>query len=161
MTIEEIIINRNQIWLSYEEVLEVNKDNVLEPAGFICYFNREMPQLIFGESIKDDNGKIRRFDTIKEASEIAKVILERKIYPPFFLSPLLYEMYNIAEIMHKPIKIEIGQTSEDIDEIVEGKIIRCTSTSNNHNLLASILFEKANEETQTYSIFDLQKFNKP
>ena len=161
MITEEIIINRNQIWLSYEEVLKSNKENVLEPAGYICYFNREKPQLILGESIKHNNGKIRQFETIKEASEIAKVILERKIYPPFFLDPLLYEMHNIAEIMHKPIKIEIGQTSEQIDEIVEGKIIKCTSVSNKHNLLAYILVEKTNEETQTYSIFDLQKFKKP
>ena len=161
MITEEVTINRNQIWLSYEEVLETNNDGLLESQGFVCYFNREIPQLIFGESLKDDNGNIKQFDTTEEAINITKIILERKIYPPYFLNPLLYEMYNISEIMHKPIKIEIGQTPEHIEEIVEGKILKCTSASNNHNLLAYIQVEKTNGETQTYSIFELQKFNKP
>ncbi|MCZ4317462.1 hypothetical protein O4H26_00500 [Aequorivita viscosa] len=161
MVIEEVTINRNQLWLSYEEVLEKNNDNLLESRGFICYFNREKPQLIFGESLKENDGNARRFDTIEKARNIAKVILQRTIYPPFFLNPLLYEMSNIEEIMHKPIKIEIGQTSDNIEETVVGKIISCTHTATNANELESIIIELKNGETRSYTIFDLQKFIKP
>lgn len=161
MVTEEVTINRNQLWLSYEEVLEKNNDNLLESRGYICYFNREKPQLILGESIKEGDGNARRFDTIDKARNIAKVILQRTIYPPFFLDPQLYEMGNIEEIMHKPIKIKIGQTSGNIEETVEGKIISCTHTPSNANELGRIIIELENSETRSFTIFDLQKFIKP
>jgi len=157
---EIVTINRNSIWLSYESVLERNNQDLLETTGYICYFNREKPEFILGESIKNDDDSPRIFNSQQEAKEFAVALLKNKIYPPSFLDPLSYDAKNISEIMHKPVSIEIGLSADSIDKTIKGKIIRCTSTSNDLNALASILVEIENGDKETYSIFEVQSINK-
>lgn len=158
---ETHIINRKEVWITYESILEENEDGLLESVGYVCSYNLEKPGLISGESFKDEENETIKFQNIEDARSYALARLPYIIYPSYFLHPLNYNSSNISEIMHKPILIDIGSDLENIEKTVEGKIITCTSASDNHHLLASVRVNKVNGEIKVYSIFEIQQFRKP
>lgn len=154
---EKIIINRNDIWITIEPVILDKNGNLEEQKNqFVCYFKRTKPGLIKGEQFKDQNNIGMVFSSVEEAKQYAIKTLEHIIYPPFFLHPLEYNSSNYKEIMNKDVLIDIGI---DENKTIKGKIIECSATHNDRNLIASIRIRKENGDTDFYSIMEVTKIS--
>lgn len=73
-------------------------------------------------------------------------------------NPFLYDRESIIEILNKPLKVEIGKINwenwkiSEVDEIIEGKFIKCNLASNYPHKPSDFIFESITGKISEISI---------
>jgi hypothetical protein len=142
--LKELIINRKIIYLTIDNFRSIDDDNnLVEQNSFVAYYSLRVPtEIILGERILNSNSKDQLFNSIEEAITYSNQFLKNIIYPPSFLEPIRYTKDNLAEILHKRLKFEIGEINSDlVQKIILGTIHSCTLATNEPHLpaIANIL----------------------
>jgi len=156
LTTQKLIINRNEVWISIESIKIETEEGLQEQSyQFICYISYSEPEGFLGQPILDDNKERKIFTSVEAAKEYTIHLQRKVLYPSNFDNPLEYNSTNVFEILYKPILIDLDDTT------IEGTIIRCTGTSNDHNSIGSVTVEKSNGKISSYSIMEIKKFRVP
>ncbi len=73
--------------------------------------------------------------------------------------PLKYNNEDLDELMFKPLRIYVGSVhSDEIKDIIEGKIIRCGLAANPPHLPADFDFRLDNGSIRKFNFFEVKKF---
>ena len=82
MIVKNIELKSRTVWLSIDQLRTYSVDFkfIEEKSEFLCYFNLTEPNQIFsGELLRDTDNKPILFQTVDEAIEKAKEILNEKL----------------------------------------------------------------------------------
>lgn len=72
--------------------------------------------------------------------------------------PLQLEKEDLEELMFKPLRIFIGLANKDeVMEVMDGKIIKCSLASNYPFLPADFVFQLNNGDKSTYNFFEVKR----
>ena len=72
--------------------------------------------------------------------------------------PLTYTKENLNKIMNKPLRLGIGKrNSDEITEVLEGQIVKCTLASNPPHLPAIARFETNDGELKRFDFFEIKQ----
>ena len=156
---EKILINRNEIYLTIDNVrFETEKGIVEKNDQFIAFYKNSPPnEIIFGEQFKDKNGKNVVFPSIEIAREYALATLKKAIYPPDYLHPLHYKKENLDEIMNKKLKFDIGSANNEIvNDTIEGVLTFCTLAANPPHLPATATIITAEGQEKKFNFFEIK-----
>lgn len=158
MKTEKLLINQNEVWITIESIKLQTENGIEEQTNqFICYISYSEPIGTFGTPLKNKNNNRKIFGSYNDAKKYAIEHLRIKLYPLNFHHPLEYNSTNVFEILYKNLLIDIGDL-ENTTKTIEGKIVKCISTSNDGNSIGSITVEHSNGRMETYSIMDIKKF---
>ena len=130
---ERIIINRNNIWLTFDNLRIENENGIEEfEEQIICFYKLTEPDgVIYGQQLTDSNNERLIYNSIEQARQEVSSFLKNDIYPPNYIHPLEYTKENISEIMNKILIFDVGtQNSEKIQESIVGAMTNCTLASN-------------------------------
>ena len=73
--------------------------------------------------------------------------------------PLQYKKEDLDELMYKPLKIYVGlANTEEIKEVLEGQIIKCSLAANPPHLPADFEFQLDNGQKRTFNFFEVKRF---
>lgn len=73
--------------------------------------------------------------------------------------PLQYKKEDLEEIEFKPLKIFVGASNNDeVTEILEGQIVKCTLAANPPHLPADFEFKLDNGQIRTFNFFEVKRF---
>jgi len=76
-----------------------------------------------------------------------------------YKQPLQYKKEDLDELMFKPLKIYVGLANkEEVKEVLEGQIIKCSLAANPPHLPADFEFELNNGQKRTFNFFEVKKF---
>ncbi len=76
-----------------------------------------------------------------------------------YKQPLQYKKEDLDELMFKPLKIYVGLANEEeVKEVLEGQIIKCSLAANPPHLPADFEFELNNGEKRTFNFFEVKRF---
>jgi len=76
-----------------------------------------------------------------------------------YKQPLQYKKEDLDELMFKPLKIYVGLANkEEVKEVLEGQIIKCSLAANPPHLPADFVFELNNGQKRTFNFFEVKKF---
>lgn len=163
MRTEKITINRNDVWLTFDNLRIDTNDGPQELNDkIICYYKlTESNDISYGQQIIDSNDTRLVYASIdgarKEVSEYLKTI----IYPPNFLHPLNYKKEQLEEIMNKTLTFDVGtQNSDEITETIIGSMTNCTLAGNPPYLpgIARITLQNGNE--RSFNFFQIKRIRK-
>lgn len=163
VVIEQILINRNPIYLTTDNVRTNDGKQVIERDDlFTAFIREEEPnEIVLGEQVMDIDGNIKVFPSRQEAREYVIRELRRTIYPPDYLHPLHYNTNNLHEILHKQLIFDIGNpNSEDIEETIEGRIVHCKLAGNSPNLPTSAVIRLNNGDERELTFFDIKRIRR-
>ncbi len=165
MITEKLDIFGNDVWLVIDS-LKVDTENGIEEKEnqFLCFYKRSVPtEVSFGELFKDEENETIIFESIQASKNYAISTLSKSLYPLLFKDPLNYNKENLAEIMHKDLIIEISATNEsdNITEVLEGKIVSCMLAGNPPFLPASVKIQLNDGTTRESDFFEMRKFRRP
>lgn len=77
-----------------------------------------------------------------------------------FKNPLEYKNEELHEIMHKPIRIEIGSANSDtIIEVIEGTIYECFLAANYPHLPVKANILTMDGIERSFDFFQLKRFS--
>jgi hypothetical protein len=82
MTVKIIHLKDKTIWLAIDQLRTYSSDFKLieDKPEFLCYFKLTEPNpIIYGELLRDNEGKPKLFTSIDEAIEKAKELLKQKL----------------------------------------------------------------------------------
>lgn len=82
MTVKEIQLYNRTVWLAIDQLRTYSADFkfIEEKPEFLCYFKLTEPNpIIYGELLRDKEGKPILFATIDEAIEKAKELLNQRL----------------------------------------------------------------------------------
>ncbi len=76
-----------------------------------------------------------------------------------YKQPLEYKKEDLDELMFKPLKIHVGPTNKDeVTEIVEGQIIKCSLAANPPHLPADFELQLENGQKRIFNFFEVKRF---
>lgn len=76
-----------------------------------------------------------------------------------YKQPLLYKKEDLDELMFKPLKIYVGlSNNEEIKEVLEGQIIKCSLAANPPHLPADFEFQLDNGQKRMFNFFEVKRF---
>ncbi len=133
MRTERIIVNRNYIWLTFDNLRRETENGIEESENeIVCYYKLEEPNEInYGMQLVDSNDVRLIYNSVEHAKQEVTAFLINDVYPPNYLNPLEYTKENLSEIMDKILIFDIGnQNSDDIQESLVGAMTNCTLASN-------------------------------
>jgi hypothetical protein len=140
MRIERIIVNRNYIWLTFDNLRKESANGIEELENeIVCYYKLEEPNGInYGMQLVTSSGVRLIYNSVEHAKQEVTAFLLKDVYPPNYLNPLEYTEENLSEIMDKILIFDIGnQNSDDIQESLVGAMTNCTLASNPPHLLGT------------------------
>jgi len=82
MTVKEMQLKNRTVWLAIDQLRTYSADfkNIEEKQEFLCYFKLTEPNFnIYGELIRDKEGKPILFKTVDEAIEKSIELLIQKL----------------------------------------------------------------------------------
>lgn len=82
MKVKEILLKSRTVWLAIDQLRIYSPDLkfIEEKPEFLCYFKLTEPNpIIFGELLRDKEGKPIIFKSVDEAIEKAKEILNQRL----------------------------------------------------------------------------------
>ncbi len=160
---EEIIINRNTLFLTIDNVRIETQNGIEEKDDqYVAFLKGSEPNsLNFGEQVKDSDGENIVFYSPQQAKDYIVAELKKSIYPPDFLNPIRYTKENLSEIMHKKLFFDIGQVnSADIEETFEGTMIECFLAANPPNLPVQAKIINSNRQELNVDFFSLKRIRR-
>lgn len=76
-----------------------------------------------------------------------------------YKQPLQYKKDDLDELMFKPLKIYVGlSNNEEIKEVLEGQIIKCSLAANPPHLPADFEFQLDSGQKRMFNFFEVKKF---
>jgi hypothetical protein len=163
MTTERIIVNRNHIWLSFDN-LRIEKENGIEELEnqIVCYYKLTEPNgFYYGAQLADSNDIRLIYNSIEHAKQEVIAFLRNDVYPPNYLHPLEYTKENLSEIMNKTLIFDIGnQNSDDIQESLVGSMTNCNLASNPPHLPVTARITLLDGSERRLNFFDIKRIRR-
>lgn len=76
-----------------------------------------------------------------------------------YKQPLQYKEQDLDELMFKPLKIYVGlSNNEEIKDVFEGQIIKCSLAANPPHLPADFEFQLDNGQKRMFNFFEVKRF---
>jgi hypothetical protein len=164
MKTEHLIINRSPVWITFDKIKSNHQDARSKALSFVvCYVKLSEPKNEdYGELLKNEQDEILVYANIDKARQRIINVLNTIIYPPDFLHPLEYTVYNVEEIMNKWLHIFIGAIdSEEISYCLKGVICQCSFAGNPSYLPVAVKVRRENKKEKIVHIFEMKKIEKP
>lgn len=158
-----VIINRNYIWLTFDNLRIENENGIEELEGqVVCFYNLTEPEgLIYGQQLVGDNNERRVYNSIEEAKQTVITFLKNEIYPPDYKHPTKYTKEDLSEIMNKTLIFDVGnQNSETIQEAIVGTITDCTLAGNPPFLPATVRITLLDGSERSYNFFEIKRIRR-
>lgn len=163
MTTERIIVNRNQIWLSFDNLRFETENGIEEMENeIVCYYKLTEPNEInYGAQLVDSNNIRLIYNSIDHAKKEVTAFLKNDVYPPNYLHPLEYTKENLSEIMNKALIFDVGnQNSDDIQESLVGSMTNCNLASNPPHLPVTTRITILDGSERRFSFFEIKRIRR-
>ena len=157
---EQIIVNRNTIFLTIDNVRIETKNGIEEKDDqFIAYIKETPPnEVSLGTLVKNNKRENIIFNSIGDARESIITKLKKSVYPPDFLNPLHYNIENISELLHKKLIYDVGHVNRhEIEKTIEGTMIEFSLAANSTVLLAGAKIVLINGEEKDLAFTDIKR----
>ncbi|MDD7887963.1 hypothetical protein [Flavivirga sp. 57AJ16] len=163
MTTERITINRNHVWLSFDNVRIETENGIEEKEDqIVCYYKLTEPNEInYGTQLVDSNDVRLLYSSIDHAKQEVIAFLINDVYPPNYIHPLEYTKENLPEIMNKTLIFDVGtQNSDEIQESLVGVMTNCTLASNPPHLPGTARITLLDETERRFNFFQIKRIRR-